>query len=248
MTRFISVVSGKGGAGKTTTALNLGVALRNLGKEVVLFDGNFHSPNLGLRVGATNTPTTIHDVIHGNKPIFDSVYQHFSGVKIIPGDISLQAAKEMDTKKLKNAVSRLRGYGEIVIFDLAAGFNKENMELMGVSDEILVVTNPDISSVTDALKSITLADSRNKLVLGVVANRARGDEHELSKENMESLMGRQVISVIPDSEEIRRSHHQKQPIFFSHPGSETAERYTQLASMLMGEQIYKPSWFEKFLK
>jgi Mrp family chromosome partitioning ATPase len=69
MARFITVLSGKGGVGKTTSAINLGLALSKLGADVIILDGNLSSPNLSVHLGNTFFPTTIHDVMHGNEPI-----------------------------------------------------------------------------------------------------------------------------------------------------------------------------------
>jgi septum site-determining protein MinD len=257
MTRFIAIVSAKGGVGKTTTAINLSTALNNFGKDVILVDGSLTTPDIALRLGSPNPPITLHDVIDQDKHIFEAMYKHVSGLKIIPGDISLNAIEKINTKKLKKSINQLRGESEFVIIDLGAGVTKENLALINLVDEVLIITNPEIAAVTDALKSIRIAEEMNKTVLGVVLNRVNNDNTELSKAHVESMLEYPVISIIPESEDIRKSQLEKQPVVFSIPGSEVTDRYNKLASALLGdyhfpaenqdEEIDK-GWFSTLLK
>lgn len=137
MTRFVAIVSGKGGVGKTTTALNLGTALNNHGKDVILVDGSLTTPNIGLRLGSSKIPVTLHDVFENNKSILSAIYKHSSGLKIIPGDISLDAFHKVNTKKLIKSMNKLRGASDIVIIDSGAGLSKENLALVNAADELL---------------------------------------------------------------------------------------------------------------
>jgi septum site-determining protein MinD len=237
MTRFLAVFSGKGGVGKTTVAINLSAALSNLGKDTILVDGSLSTPNIGVRLGNAKLPVTLHDVIEQDKEITDAMYVHVTGMKVIPGDISISALQKINSVKLKEKLNKLRGISDIVVLDAGAGFNKESLGLLELSDEVLIVTTPEIAAVTDALKSIKIAESKGKTILGAVLNMVKNDEYELDAENVQSMLGIPVIAVINESDDIRKSLLKKQPVVFSHPGTDTAQRYVLLAKMVMGETI-----------
>ncbi|HLD41440.1 MAG TPA: P-loop NTPase, partial [archaeon] len=79
MTTVVSIVSGKGGVGKTTTTLNLAAALAERNHYVTAVDGNLTTPNIGLHLGIQLFPTTLHDVLQGKTDITKAVYIHESG-------------------------------------------------------------------------------------------------------------------------------------------------------------------------
>ena len=158
MTRIVVCASGKGGVGKTTLVANLGLALAKLGKDVTVVDANLTTPNLGLHLGVPLYPTTLHDVVKGRAHIRDAIYEHESGLKIIPAGISIKDLKGADPKEIPNAFLGLLGTSDIVLVDASAGLGREALSALEAADELLLITNPDISSVTDALKTAKLAE------------------------------------------------------------------------------------------
>lgn len=83
MTRFIALLSGKGGVGKTTVALNLACALRSFKQDVIVVDCAFTTPDIGLYLGVPKPPVSLADALDGKKHIMDAVYSHASGMRII---------------------------------------------------------------------------------------------------------------------------------------------------------------------
>lgn len=233
MTRFIAIVSGKGGVGKTTTAINLGVSLNRAGVDTILVDASLQTPDIGINLGSINLPVTLHEVLSKGRQIHEAIYQHQSGLKIIPGNIRIP--EEINTKNLKKSITKLRGAAEIVLIDLAAGFPEENIALMEIADEILIVTNPNLASVTNTLKSIKIAEEMNKTILGVVLNRT-SNNLEMQQNNIHTMLGIPIISEIPESIEIKESQQQSQPVTFLHPGSAVSESYKNLAWLISGKK------------
>jgi len=230
MTRFVAVVSGKGGVGKTTTAINLGAALMNSGKDSIVLDGNLTAPNVGIYLGGANFDSTIHDVLDG-KDVGRAVYLHASGLKFIPGNIKVDALKKLDLNKLRKAYNKLKGISEVVLIDTGAGLTKETLSVMNLADEVLVVTNPELAAVTDAMKTIEKAEESNKLVLGVVLNRYK-EENEVTLQNVETMLGKPVLAVIPESDSVKKSHIMRHPVVHSEPKSDVALEFGKLAERL----------------
>ena len=90
MAKLITITSGKGGVGKTTTAINLGAALNAFGKEVIILDANLTTPNIGLHLGAPIVPVSLNHVLLGKARLSDAIYEHESGTKIITSSLSIK--------------------------------------------------------------------------------------------------------------------------------------------------------------
>jgi len=108
MARLITITSGKGGVGKTTSAINIGAALNAFGKEVVILDANLTTPNIGLHLGAPIVPVNLNHVLLGKAKISDAIYEHESGTKIIPSSLSVKELKRLNHFKLKEVGKKLR--------------------------------------------------------------------------------------------------------------------------------------------
>src|SRR3989338_1469258 len=196
MTRVIVVASGKGGVGKTTLTSNLGAALTEFGYKTVVVDANLTTPNLGFHLGVPLYPKTLHDVLKGDASIDETIYAHPSGLKVIPAGISMADLKSTNPKNLGKAVLDLIGDYDVVILDGAAGLGKESLASLQAADEALIVTKPQLPAVTDALKTIKLAEEAGTKISGIVLNRVRGASSELSVADVESLLGHSVIATI----------------------------------------------------
>src|SRR3990167_5306775 len=125
MAKIITITSGKGGVGKTTTAINLGAALNFFGKEVIILDANLTTPNIGLHLGAPIVPVSLNHVLNGKAKIIDAIYQHESGTKIIPSSLSVKDLRNVNHEGLKEISKRLKKMAVILIFYSAAGLGDD---------------------------------------------------------------------------------------------------------------------------
>ncbi|MBN2202901.1 MAG: cell division ATPase MinD [Candidatus Aenigmarchaeota archaeon] len=248
MSKIISVISGKGGVGKTTLVSNLGSALTKHGKSVVVIDGNVTTPNLSLHLGIPFYPVTLHDALRNNMPIESAVYNHHSGMRVIPASLSIDSMEGIDLDRMDEAISGLIGSADIVIIDSAAGLGKEAMAAMNAADDLLIVTNPDLPSVTDALKTIKIAQNSRKNVMGVVVNRVRGLKHEMSIEEIKMMLEVPIVSLVPEDLSVPKSIARKVPVVHHKPKSKSSVEFQKLALKIMGEpwrKIEKRAWWER---
>ncbi|MEM7819557.1 MAG: cell division ATPase MinD [Candidatus Aenigmatarchaeota archaeon] len=247
MTRIITIISGKGGVGKTTLVANLGALLASMGKDIIIFDTNLTTPNLGLHLGIPLFPITLHDVLKGNANIKDAVYWHESGLKIVPAGLSLKDLRGVDVRELPNALLDLLGSTEIILLDASAGLGRETLAAMESSDEIIIVTNPDLPSVTDALKAAKLAEQIGIKVSGVVINRRTGKDHEMKTQEIASMLdGLEILAEIPEDIAVQRAISKRIPVVHYAPKSPASKEIKKLAARLIGQEYKtKDSWYRK---
>lgn len=239
MTRIIAVASGKGGVGKTTLVANLATALALYGKTVVALDANLTTSNLGLHLGIHLYPKTLHDVLEGRAKIEDATYQHKTGFRVIPADISLRRMRNLRSNDFVGVFYKLMEDTDFLLIDSAAGLGREARASIEAADEIITVTNPELPAVTDAMKLGLLAKKFETHNLGVVVNRIKNESHEVPIEHIEEMVGVPVIGRIPEDREVRRSIALKEPVVYYNPKSHAAQHMRSIAASLIGEE-YTP--------
>jgi len=235
MTRIIVCTSGKGGVGKTTLVSNLASTLTDLGQKVIAVDANLTTPNLGLHLGYHLAPKTLHDILRGDVKIKNATYSHPLGFSIIPASMNINDLKDVDVGRLPEVTLNLLGKADYVILDCAAGLGREAISAISASTEVLVVTNPDLPSVADALKTVRIARGTGKAVTGVVVNRVRNREHELTKKEIEEMLEAPVLAEIPEDKNVSKSIANKNPLVNFDPGSPASVEIRRLAHLLCGK-------------
>jgi septum site-determining protein MinD len=249
MTIRILVVSGKGGAGKTTLVANLAYALAELGQKVVAIDANPTTPNLGLHFGFHLAPKTLHNALRGENEVEEIAYWHPFGFYVVPGSLSLEDIKNANPEKLSEITSSLLGKADFVLMDCSAGLGKETISAMKACDEIILITNPDLPSVVDALRAFKIAEGMGKKILGIVINRIRNKKYELKASEIEDIIGLPVIAEIPEDEKISESIALKRPLIDYASSSQAALEFRRIACFLTGKKFeYKKGLLEKFLR
>ncbi len=244
MTRLICVSSGKGGTGKTTTTSNLGAALTHFGSDTIVLDANLTNPNLGFHLGIPLYPKTLHDVLKGDAHITEAMYIHNSGLRVVPAGLSIEDLVDTSPDNLSDVLLDTVGEPDFVLVDSAAGLGNESINAIEASDEVLVVTNPNLPAVTDALKTVNIAEEAGTDVLGVVLNRVNGHESELDAEEVESMLGYQVIMDVPEHNKVQEALSVKKPVVHHEPDHHVSERFKAVAAEVANIE-YEPDLREK---
>jgi septum site-determining protein MinD len=239
MTRLICVSGGKGGVGKTTVTSNVGAALTQFGSDTIVLDANLTNPNLGFHLGIPLYPKTLHDVLRGEAHITEAMYIHNSGLRVVPAGLSIEDLVDTSPDNLSDVLLDAVGEPDYVLIDSAAGLGNESVNAIEASDEVLVVTNPYLPDVTDALKTVNLAEEAGTDVIGVVVNRVKGHEAELEAEEIESMIGHPVIMEVPENEKVQEALAVKKPVVHHDPEHHMAERFKTVAAEIDGIE-YEP--------
>lgn len=236
MTKVYTIASGKGGTGKTMTTANLGTALALLGKRTIILDADIGMANLGLVLGLEKSKITLHEVLAGKADISQAVYDLPTGLKVVPSGISLQGFQNADPDRLQFVMSKLVTGADYILIDAPAGISKDGVIPLAIADEVLLVVNPELSSLADAVKIKVLTEMVGGAVGGIVLNRASAEKTMLTSQKISQIMGAEVLEVIPEDASVRRAAAFKTPVVVMYPESPAAKGYKKLAAKLAGSK------------
>ncbi len=232
----IVFASGKGGVGKTSIALNLGVLLAKLGKRVVVVDADLDMAAVSIMLGVEINPITLQNVLAGENSVTDAVYDDASGLHYIPSSLH-EEAREMDLTRLRDAVSKLELSYEYVLLDSPPGLSAEARAAITSSRELIIVSTCDPAALIDSLKIRKFAEKNGVTVLGVALNRVTGDKSELKPQDLSTVLGLPVIAVLPEDAEVRRSAALQVPVEVRAPDSGFSKGLRVLAASITHEIV-----------
>jgi septum site-determining protein MinD len=227
MVKVYTIASGKGGTGKTTFSVNLGTMLAQLGKETYLMDADIGMANVGLILGLQDAPVTLHEILAGKGNINDAIYEGPAGLKVIPSGISLQGFQQADPDRIRDVMGEIVKRCEFLLIDAPAGISKDGVVPLAVADEVILVVNPELSSIVDALKTKILTEVVGGHVAGSIINRVDQDKTDIITKKMEKVLGVKVLGIIPEDSNVRRAASAKTPIVIKFPTSRPCSRSGQ---------------------
>ena len=251
--KIIVITSGKGGVGKTTTAINLGAAINHFGKNVLIVDANLSTPNVGIHLNSPEVPVCLNHILLGKADTHEAVYEHDSGLKIIPSSLSIKELKKLKPEKIKSLKRDFKGLADYIILDSAAGLGKEAISAIEAADDLILVTNPEMPSVTDALKTIKLAEEKKVSIKGIIISRVKKNKSEMHPEVVKDMLEVPILGSIPEDYVAQEALNQKDALVHTHPKSNAARAYKEIAARLIGVDYDsdkdKPSvWVRMFKK
>ena len=240
--KVITVTSGKGGVGKTTTVANIAVALALNNQKVVCIDGDIGLRNLDVIMGLENRIVyDIVDIVEGRCRTRQAMIRD----KRLPDLFLIPAAQTRD----KNAVSpsdmvrlcdELRPEVDWILIDSPAGIERGFRNSIAAADKILIVTNPEMSAVRDADRVIGLLEAEEKNAPSLIINRLnpnlvkRGDM--LSVDDVYDLLRIDVIGIVPEDENVIVASNKGAPLAME-AKSRAGQAFRNISRRLNGEEI-----------
>jgi len=232
MGKVIGIIAIKGGVGKTSAVASLGASLaKDYKKKVLLIDANFSAPNLALHIGLMNPEVTIHHVLDGKAKISDAIYETGYGFDVLPGSIIYEKVNPMS---LAEKIRDLRRRYDVIFIDSSPNLNEEILSTMMASDELIVVTTPDIVTLTSTLRAVKLAKERKTPITGLILNKVYNKKFEISLKDIEKASGVSVLAVLPHDIHVLEALSKNMPSTL-HKNSDSTQEYRKLAASLIGE-------------
>lgn len=240
--KVITVTSGKGGVGKTTTTSNLGVALARNNQKVVMIDADIGLRNLDIVMGLENRIVfDLVDIVEGRCKPRQAMIRH----KLFPELYLIPAAQTRDKTAVSPAdmiqlTDMLRDDFDFIIVDSPAGIERGFRNAVAPADEVLIVTNPEVSAVRDADRVIGLLETENKGPGRLILNRVNAEMvrrgEMLSPDDVTDLLAIQLIGIVPEDENVVPSSNSGIPVTLN-DNSRAGMAYRNIARRLMGEKV-----------
>ncbi len=248
MKKIIVITSGKGGVGKTTTAINLAAAMNHFGQDILVIDGNLTTPNIGIHLNSPEVPVNLNHVLMKKADAYEAVYEHESGIKIMPSSLSLKELKKIKPEKINDFKEDFRKICDCIIVDSAAGLGNEALSVMKMADELIVVTNPEMPAITDALKAIRMAEEMKKPIKGIIITRVKRNDFEMQPETVKEMLEYPILGMVPEDVCIQQALSEKNAVVHTHPKSNSARAYKEIAAKLLDVEYDSKKDREKFWK
>jgi MinD-like ATPase involved in chromosome partitioning or flagellar assembly len=233
--RIISVVSGKGGVGKSTVAVNVATLLSRAGFTTVLIDADVYNPCIFFHLGLSPKSSGLQSLLNGESQLEEVMPIHpASGLRCISS--SIQPYGKVNVKRLQSVVESL-DY-DYVIIDCPPGFAPLIQEAISISSDVFVLITPDMPSCTAALKLVSFIrkhtrggpDKRFTYFL----NRVTNSPYELHPREIENLFGARLGAIISEDGNVPRSISAQTPLVLMAPNSPLSRALREFVSLMTG--------------
>jgi len=260
VTRIVTVTSGKGGVGKTTTSASFSTGLAMRGFKTVVIDFDVGLRNLDLIMGCERRVVyDLINVVNGEATLNQALIKdkHCDNLFVLPASQTRDkdALSEEGVEKVLKDLTHM-GF-DYIVCDSPAGIEHGAVMALTFADEAIVVTNPEVSSVRDSdrILGILQAKSRRALegrdpvkehLLITRYNPARVEAGEmLSYKDIQEILRVEILGVIPESEEVLQASNQGAPVIHQKE-TDAAEAYQDVIARFLGEE--KPLRFVDYVK
>lgn len=247
-TRVIAVTSGKGGVGKTNLAVNLAVALQLLKQRVLIIDADIGMANVNLLMGSVTNRSLI-ELLKRGVELEEVVENGAAGVKYISGAANVEATLNLNRDEQRRLHEKLGGCSEladIIIIDTGAGLNRNVIEFVLASEEVLLITTPEPTAIADAyavIKAYSTYTSRRNIKL--VVNRVHSEEEcldvvEKINNTTKNFLDLAIdcLGYIYEDRAVLNAVHKQTPFVLASPNSAAARCVFEMAQgLLSGEKM-----------
>lgn len=247
LARVITVTSGKGGVGKSNTSINLALQFKKLGKRVIILDADFGLANIEIMFG-TVPKHNLCDLIYQGKEITEVITWGPGDVGFISGGSGIAGLSNLSREYLTYIIqnlARLDAIADVIIIDTGAGISDAVLEFLVASGEILLVTTPEPTSITDSYSLIKALNrhprfTKENSTIKVLANRVNSEEEGKSLfKKLNAVVSRyldlsiEYLGSIPQDQQLANAVMQQTPVSLAHPNAKSARAYETITARLM---------------
>ena len=240
--RTIAVTSGKGGVGKTSLSINLGLALAAQGKRVILLDADLGLANINVALGL-RARYTLQDVLTGQRNIEQILIDGPGGIQIIPGASGIAELANItdgQRERLISSFSRLSKLADVLLIDTSAGLSRNVVSFALLADVVLVITVPEPPAIADAYGMIKALMQTNPAIdIKLVVNRILSSYEGKAVQDKISLVVRRFLNGSIDTVGCMRENtmvsdavRAQKPLYLEHPQSPVACDVREIAAKL----------------
>lgn len=250
LARVITVTSGKGGVGKSNTAINLAIQFRKMGQRVIILDADFGLANIEIMFG-TVPRHNLCDLIYQGKNIREIITWGPMEVGFISGGSGIAGLSNLSKDYLGYIIRNLEeldAIADVIIVDTGAGIADAVLEFLVASSEILLVTTPEPTSITDSyslLKALTRHPRFSSEVsqIKVIANKVEAmEEGEALFGKLNAVVSRYLklsityLDAVPSDQMLSKAVMQQMPVSLQSPQAKSALAYERIAGKLMNKE------------
>ncbi|NMA33013.1 MAG: MinD/ParA family protein [Clostridiaceae bacterium] len=244
--RVLTVTSGKGGVGKTNVTVNLAIALSEQGYRVVILDADFGLANIDVLFGIVPQHTLL-DVVRNRKNILEILTDGPRNTRFISGGSGVEDLLKLDRQQIARFIDNmalLDKLADIIIVDTGAGLSDNVMSFIMAADEVLLVTTPEPTSITDAYALIKMVSNRDRTKrIRLVVNRAENSMEANDVLNKLVLVADRFLGLklepagyIINDDAVTRAVKQQQPFMILYPRSQAARNVKEMSAKLMSTE------------
>ena len=257
--RVIAITSGKGGVGKTNIAVNLAVALQRKGLRVLVIDADLGMANVDVMLGAASRKHML-DLLRPDVKIDDVIVETPYGVRYISGGSGIEKAIEYDRAEkmlLQMKLSGCAAYADVILVDTGAGLGRNVMDFILAADEVLLVTTPEPTSLTDAyavMKAYSIYATQKNLRLIINRVYEARESHEVALKLQRAAkkflhMPVDCLGYIFEDIAVTKAVRRQMPLIKAEPDAAASRCIDALAEALVtGSQVQVKRGWRGFLQ
>jgi flagellar biosynthesis protein FlhG len=239
----VSMVSGKGGVGKSHFVASLAILLAKAGLDVLVLDGDLGLANVDTLMGLTPR-YTLWDVVAGRCEVEDVVMTGSHGIRLAPASSGVEEMANLDDYRLEvliRSLDELRGRCDAFLVDAGSGIGRQILRLAQAAQDILVVTTPEPTAISNAYITLKLLLGRPllrtpKFVLNRVQSPSEGRrvERRIKRVSRHFLQVEpEILGIIPEDPNVLKAVHSQEPVVEMFPRSPASLALRELADHLM---------------
>lgn len=241
--KTIAVLSGKGGVGKSNLSLNLSLALTKQKQRVLLFDMDIGMGNIDILIGQTASYTMV-DLMEKKLSIQQIIKKGPQNLAYVAGGTGISSVFEWSPSDLAHLIKELNSLTnqyDYMIFDMGAGMSESVLKFLKAVDEMIVVTTPEPTAITDAYAAIKLAASYSvsapiRLIINKTLSDKEGNEtYERFNRAVQQFLNVSIslLGIVPDDQAVQKAVNRQIPFFLQDPKSKASTSLVDMVNILV---------------